>query len=68
MSIYSKAEMTMIEGVVYYDSTKVEEQLKAMEAEKRKLISQMLMEKEKGVTTQSPPNQIKREFTCETLD
>ncbi|MDC3241281.1 amidohydrolase family protein, partial [Flavobacteriaceae bacterium] len=65
MSIYSKAEMTMIEGVVYYDSTKVEEQLKAMEAEKRKLISQMLMEKEKGVTTQSPPNQIKREFTCE---
>ena len=68
LSIYAKAEISMIEGVVYYDSSTLESQLEAVETEKRMLISQMLMEKEKGAITQAPPNPVKREFTCETLD
>lgn len=68
LSIYAKAEISMIEGVVYYDSSTLESQLEAVETEKRMLISQMLMEKEKGAITQAPPNPEKREFTCETLD
>jgi len=32
------------------------------------LLSQILMEKEKGEETQAPPSEVKREFTCETLD
>jgi imidazolonepropionase-like amidohydrolase len=68
MSIYAKAEISMIEGTVYYDAASVETQIKAMEEEKRMLLSQMLMEKEKGEETQAPPSEVKREFTCETLD
>ena len=68
LSIYAKAEKTIIEGVVYYDADTVAEQLQAMETEKQQIISQMLMAKEKGAATQAPPEGAKREFTCETLD
>jgi len=68
LSIYAKAEKTIIEGVVYYDADTVAEQLQAMETEKQQIISQMLMAKEKGAATQAPPKGAKREFTCETLD
>lgn len=68
LSIYAKAEKTLIEGVVYYDSALVNDQLQAIESEKRLLISQMLMAKENGAETQAPPKGAKRAFTCETLD
>jgi imidazolonepropionase-like amidohydrolase len=68
LSIYAKAEKTLIEGVVYYDSALVNDQLQAMESEKRLIISQMLMAKENGAETQAPPKGAKRAFTCETLD
>ncbi|MEK9614343.1 MAG: amidohydrolase family protein [Flavobacteriaceae bacterium] len=68
LSIYAKAEKTLIEGVVYYDASQVDEQIKNDEKEKLKIIGQMLIAKEKGAPTQSPPKGAKREFTCETLD
>jgi len=68
MSIYAKAEMTMIEGTVYYDAASIDSKIAAMEEEKRMLFGQMLMAKEKGADTQAPPSEVKREFTCETLD
>ena len=68
MSIYSQAEITMIEGVVYYDSNKISDQIAEIDKEKRTLIGQMLIEKQNGSATQAPPSGIKREFHCETLD
>ena len=68
LSIYAKAEKTVIEGVVYYDADKVDDQLQAIEKEKQQIISQMLMAKDSGAPTQAPPQGAKREFTCETLD
>lgn len=68
LSIYAKAEKTVIEGVIYYDSSSVDDQLKAIENEKQLIISQMLMAKESGAETQAPPRGTKRAFTCETLD
>ncbi len=68
LSIYAKAEKTLIEGVVYYDSAVVSDQLQTIESEKRLIISQMLMAKENGAETQAPPKGTKRAFTCETLD
>ena len=68
MSIYSQAEITMIEGVVYYDSNEISDQIAEIDKEKRILIGQMLIEKQNGSATQAPPSGIKREFHCETLD
>jgi adenine deaminase len=68
LSIYAKAEKTLIEGVIYYDASRIDEQMKNDEKEKQKIIGQMLIAKEKGAPTQSPPKGAKREFTCETLD
>ena len=68
MSIYSQAEITMIEGVIYYDSNKISDQIAEIDKEKRTLIGQMLIEKQNGSATQAPPSGIKREFHCETLD
>ena len=68
LSIYAKAEKTMIDGVVYYDASKIEAQLQADGQEKQKIISQMLIEKELGGAIQKAPSPVKREFTCETLE
>jgi imidazolonepropionase-like amidohydrolase len=68
LSIYARAEKTLIEGTVYYDADTIEDQLKAVEKEKQQIMSQMLMAKQSGAPTQSPPQGAKREFTCETLD
>lgn len=68
LSIYAKAEKTIIEGVVYYDADTIAKQLQSIETEKQQIISQMLMAKENGAATQPPPEGTKREFTCETLD
>jgi hypothetical protein len=68
LSIYARAEKTLIEGTVYYDAATVDAQLKSMETEKQQIISQMLMAKEQGAETQAAPSGAQREFTCETLD
>jgi imidazolonepropionase-like amidohydrolase len=68
MSIYSKAEKTLIDGVVYYDAERAKAQLKVITAEKKRLIAQMAQAANNGMTTQAPVNSEKREFHCETLD
>jgi adenine deaminase len=68
MSIYSKAEKTLIDGVVYYDAELAKAQLKVITAEKKRLIAQMAQAANNGMTTQAPVNSEKREFHCETLD
>ena len=68
LSIYAKAEKTIIEGVTYYDSTTIDSKIKAIEKEKKIIIGQMLIAKENGATTEALKSIAKREFTCETLD
>ncbi len=68
LSIYSKAEKTLIEGVVYYDSQKEEAQKLANSKERAELIGQLLQEKNKGMNTQEPKKGIKKEYHCDTLE
>ncbi len=68
MSIYAKAEKTIIKGKTYYSADKISEKIKSIEKERNILIGQMLDASSKGAPTQSPKNIIKREFHCETLD
>ncbi len=67
MSVYAKAEKTIIEGAVYFD---LEEDLKkrdAITAERAMLINMMLQDKATGGKTQAPVQRKKPLFECETL-
>jgi len=68
LSIYAKAEKTLIEGVVYYDVEKDELQRGAIAKERNELISQLLQEKNKGMNTQEPKKKEKTEYHCDTLE
>ena len=68
LSIYAKAEKTLIEGVVYYDVQKDEAQRVAVANERNELIRQLLQEKNKGMITQEPIKPAKKEYHCDTLE
>ena len=68
LSIYAKAEKTLIEGVVYYDLQKDEEQRITIANERNSLIGQLMLEKNKGSNTQEPKKKERREDHCDTLE
>ena len=67
MSVYAKAEKTIVDGAVYFDLEKDKEQREAIRQERNKLINMMLKEKESGSKTQSPKGKKKERMTCDTL-
>lgn len=68
LSIYAKAEKTIIDGVVYFDIEKDAEKQVAIAKERSVLIGQMLQEKNKGASTQQPTRKEKTEYHCDTLE
>ena len=66
LSIYAKAEKTIIDGAIYFDINKDLEKRKAIKEERSKLINMMLKEKVKGAQTQAPVKKVKRLFHCDT--
>ena len=68
LSIYAKAEKTLIEGVVYFDSQVDEVKRAANAKERAELIGQLLLEKNKGMATQAPKKSIKPEYECDTME
>lgn len=67
MSIYAKAEQTMIEGIVYFDMERNEQMNQEIKSERNKLINLMLIEKNKGMKTQKPTKKVKELLHCDTL-
>lgn len=68
LSIYAKVEKTLIEGVVYFDSQVDEAKRDANAKERALLIGQLLLEKNKGMTTQTPKKTVKTEYECDTME
>ena len=67
MSIYTKAEKTIIEGTTYFDLEKDKQQREAIKKERNELVKMMLKEKAGGAKMQGPKQSVKRGFTCESL-
>ena len=67
MSIYTKAEKTMIEGVTYFDLEMDKKQREVIKKERNELVNMMLKEKARGKETQAPKQSVKPELTCESL-
>ena len=68
LSVYTKAERTMIEGVTYYDKDTNEQLIKDIKSERNELINMMLQEKNKGMKTVAPKKKEKIYFHCDSLE
>ena len=68
LSIYAKAEKTIIDGKVYFDIKDDERKRAAIKLEKAKLINLMLKEKMGGGKTQLPKKRRDRNFHCDTKE
>ena len=66
LSIYAKAEKTIIDGTIYFDIEKDLEKRKAIKQEKSKLLKMMLAEKIKGGKTVMPKKKRNQHFHCDT--
>jgi imidazolonepropionase-like amidohydrolase len=68
LSIYAKAEKTIIEGVTYFDIDRDEKLRAAIQKERNELILMMLKEKNKGMKTQPVKKKDKHLLHCDSID
>ena len=68
LSVYAKAEKTIIEGTVYFDKDADLQKRNAIQAERNKLTKMMLEEKEGGGKTKPPRKKGNKNFECETIN
>lgn len=66
LSIYAKAEKTIIEGTVYFDMEQDLLKRAAIKKERNMLMNMMLNEKINGGKVQPPVKRIQRELHCDT--
>jgi len=68
LSIYAKAEKTIIEGVVYYDIERDKEMRLAIRKEKARIIQKMIVAKNNGEKTQEPKAKTPKLYHCDSVD
>jgi imidazolonepropionase-like amidohydrolase len=68
MSLYAKAEKTIVDGKIFFDRNEDLKKRKAIKQEKSKLITMMLNEKMKGGKTKAPIKRGDINFHCDTLE
>ncbi len=68
LSIYAKAEKTMIEGALYFDIEEDAELRIQNEKERQRIIQLMLNAKKKGEPVQQPVQKKKELYHCDSID
>ncbi len=68
LSVYAKAEKTLIEGVTYFDITRDAQMRTEIKKEKAALVNQMLLAKHKGLKTQPIKKKEKDQMHCDYID
>lgn len=67
LSIYAKAEKTIIDGIIFYDLEKETATLETIKSERSNLINQLLDAKNNGLKTQLPTKKSTGHYHCDTL-
>jgi imidazolonepropionase-like amidohydrolase len=67
LSIYAKAELTMVDGIIYYEMQKDREMRKWVTQEKARLAVKMMEEKKNGMPLSSPVKQSQRHWHCDDI-
>ena len=68
LSVYAKAEKTMIEGTVYFDLEADKAKRLAIKNERNKLMKMMMNEKDGGDKKRSPKKKENKHFHCNTIN
>lgn len=68
MSIYAKAQTTMIEGTVYFDLERDQQLRRDIQSQRNELMNMMLLEKNKGMKTQPAKKKEKKHHHCDTVE
>lgn len=67
LSVYSKADKTIIEGAVYFDLDKDQQLRKELREERARLTAKMVDAKKDGVATQKPTGRQQQQFHCDDM-
>jgi len=67
LSVYAKAEKTLIEGAIYFDLEEDLAKRQSIKEQKNELLQLMLQEKLLGKPTQKPTSKETKNLSCETL-
>lgn len=68
LSVYSQAEQTYIDGILYYDKKRNAELQKRILRERERIIALMLRKKKDGDAVQKIKNEDKKHYECDTLE
>ena len=68
LSVYAKAEKTIIEGATYFDIEKDKQMRSKIKQERNDLMGMMMKEKNKGMKTQPIKAEDKQQLHCESMD
>lgn len=66
LSIYAKAEKTIIDGTIFFDRDQQQDKLEAIRAERARLVAKMQGEKSNGKSTQKAKPKSQIIYHCET--
>jgi imidazolonepropionase-like amidohydrolase len=66
LSVYTKAERTIIEGVTYFDINRDKQMRNSIKKERNTLITQMMQAKNKGLKTQTVKKKDKQQLHCDS--
>jgi len=67
LSVYAKAEKTIIDGTVYFDLERDKQMRDTIKREKSEIITMMMQEKNKGLKTQPIKKKVKEHLHCDSL-
>lgn len=68
MSIYAKVDKTIIDGIIYFDSTRDLEMRKQIQEERGRIINKMLEDKNNGASTQKVVPRKNKGHGCTTIE
>ncbi len=68
LSIYARAEKTIIDGIIYYDAENDQKQKEYLQKERARIIAKMLAEKSKGGKVNKPSVKKGNLYHCDTME
>lgn len=67
LSIYAKCEITLVDGIMFYNEQQEKQKQEWIQKERTRLINKMLQAKQKGDPVQKPGIYFNREWNCDTI-
>jgi imidazolonepropionase-like amidohydrolase len=68
LAVYSKPDMTLVDGIKYFDAAEQESLKKMIDAERARIVQKMIKLKESGVKSSPFKSQRRRLYHCDTVE